>query len=698
MRKGIGEIQEENLNIVEKLNIVIRQIKIFIDNNDVKDFYDFLGTINDYRNVLCNAFSMFGYEKEKARIQYIFDVFDIYSAKTDLSMDSESIKVILEELLNLTEGLLQDKEGKRKTCNCCEEKVYYTRLSDFYCGERIKDNVKEHIPETLNKEEYLCPCCMASDRDRLIVAFLKQLGLEDVIDGEKFLQIAPSPAIEHWINANCPGIVYHSTDLFLDHVTFKSDVQNMSMIEDESYDYFVCSHVLEHVEDDKRAMRELHRILKKDGMGIFLEPIYLDIENIDEEWELPEEENWKRLGQGNYCRSYAKQELIERLEEAGFRVNLLGINFFGEKVFQECGLTGTSALYVLTKREQKLETLIEQRKEKRNILWDKPLVSVILPTYNHEKYVAEAIESVLNQTYDNYEFLVADDGSTDGTVAEILKYEDKIDQIHIFDLNTGGGQVVRFLQSIAKGKYIAMMHSDDAWASDKLMQQVIYLENHSDCVACFTGCKCFGENREDSVKGPFLMSNKKKEEWLRFFYDKGNCLSHPSILIYRDVYSKLLTESHAEMFRQLPDFWMWIKLIQKSEIHIIEKELTFFRVHEEGVNRNTSAHTRENLYRHLVEESYIWYDVIRKMDNGYFLKVFEDRLRKKDIDNEKEVMCEKLFVLLNARTMHTRKAALFYLYEIYQMEDIPQILEQEYGLSYVDIYKISGDYRVKNSD
>ena len=77
MRKGIGEIQEENLNIVEKLNIVIRKIKIFFDNNNVKDFHEYLGMIKDYRNVLCNAFSLLGYEKEKARIQHIFDVFDI---------------------------------------------------------------------------------------------------------------------------------------------------------------------------------------------------------------------------------------------------------------------------------------------------------------------------------------------------------------------------------------------------------------------------------------------------------------------------------------------------------------------------------------------------------------------------------------------------------------------------------------------
>ena len=173
--------------------------------------------------------------------------------------------------------------------------------------------------------------------------------------------------IEHWIYANCPALIYDSTDYYMDNVTFQSDIQNMSMISDESYDYFICSHVLEHVQDDRKAMRELYRILKDDGIGVFLVPVCLDIDRIEEEWGLTEAENWRRFGQGDHCRNYAGWEMTERLEEAGFTVYPLGKRFFGADVFKECGLTDTSTLYVLTK--QPVDLIDFTRTEKRKGIW-----------------------------------------------------------------------------------------------------------------------------------------------------------------------------------------------------------------------------------------------------------------------------------------------------------------------------------------
>ena len=149
-----------------------------------------------------------------------------------------------------------------------------------------------------------------------------------------------------------------------------------------------------------------------------------------------------------------------------------------------------------------------------------------------------------------------------------------------------------------------MMHSDDIWVPEKIRMQVIYLENHPECAACFTGCMLFDNEGNDLGNGPFMMMNKKKEEWFRYFYEYGNCLSHSSILIRRDIYMKILGRNTIR-FRQLPDFEAWINLVQKSEIHIIEKELTRFRWHTIGNYINTSAPSQENFFRNLVEESYI---------------------------------------------------------------------------------------------
>lgn len=477
----------------------------------------------------------------------------------------------------------------------------------------------------------------------------------------------------------------------MENVTFTSDIQNMKDIADESYDYIICSHVLEHVQDDRKAMRELFRILKQNGFCLFLVPIALDMKEIDEEWGLSEEENWRRFGQNDHCRRYAKQGLLERLQAEGFTVHALDKDFFGNALFYENGFTDTSVLYVLTKEQGDIQRLIQKKiKSREQEEETHPLVSVLMSAYNHEKYVGKAIESVLDQTYQNFEFLIADDCSADNTVEEILKYEDRIDEIHVFDENAYGR--TPFLCERAKGKYIAIIHSDDLWEKDKLKQQVLYMENHSEAAACFTGGLCIHEDGTPMDLELFLMENRKKEEWMRYFYYNGNCLSHPSVLIKREVYNYLLQQSWIGMFRQLPDFWIWMKLIQKHEIHVIERELIRFRFHESGTNMNTSARTKENGIRHANEECYLWYDTIKKMDNEYFLKSFRKELINKNANTAEEVLCEKFFVLNNSNKSYLHHAALFFLYDVFQDQKVMSVLETKYHFGFGDIYKISGTW------
>lgn len=588
--------------------------------------------------------------------------------------------------------IIEEYSMRKRVCACCGMQVMYKPLTSYYSiMKKSAGDYTETRPETLNRKEYTCSFCSCTDRDRMIVSFLSKLELDKASMGEKLLQIAPAKMIEHWIHGHCTKLTYHSTDLFMKDVTFQADVQNLCHVEDETYDYFICSHVLEHVQDDRKAMKELHRILKSDGLGIFLVPIDLSVKCTDEEWGLTEEENWKRFGQGDYCRKYARQDVVLRLKEAGFTVHELGKDYFGEKVFRECGLTDTSILYVLSKKPENIEELIERKKKLRCKQEDSnPLVSVILPTCNHEKYVEEAIESVLNQTYKNIEFLVADDGSTDGTVDKVLQYEDRIDQIHLFEENTGGN-TGNFLRELATGKYVAVMHSDDVWDKDKLTMQVEYMEAHPECGACFTGCTCIEENRNVSQTSMFKQINMSKEIWLRYFYEHGNCLAHPSLLIHRELYLELQKQCGARMFRQLPDFWMWINLVLKKDIHVIERNLAFFRLHEKGQNQNTSARNKDNMARHLVEESYIWYNIFKRMDKDTFVKAFGDRMIRKEALSNEEILCEKMFILLSPRTGYLKQAGIYFMYDICQMPGIYELLEEKYNWTRKDMAHVSGE-------
>lgn len=257
-------------------------------------------------------------------------------------------KDIMEELYRLTVEYLKDFEENIRQCSLCKEKVYYLPLPEEYNEYRIKYQIVEYRSETLNEKEYICPVCGSFDRERLIIAYLEQsqiLMLPDI----NVLQIAPSSAIENYLMTNYPALNYASGDLYMKDVTFQLDIQDMNMISDDSFDVFICSHVLEHVSDDRKALNELYRILKKDGWGILLVPIDLNVLETDEEVGCSEEENWRRFGQGDHVRKYAKQDFINRILDAGFSLDCLGKEFFGAKLFKDNGLSDTAVLYVLRK-------------------------------------------------------------------------------------------------------------------------------------------------------------------------------------------------------------------------------------------------------------------------------------------------------------------------------------------------------------
>jgi ubiquinone/menaquinone biosynthesis C-methylase UbiE len=132
-------------------------------------------------------------------------------------------------------------------------------------------------------------------------------------------------------------------------VTYKADIQDMNEIADNTYDVWICSHVLEHIPDDRKALSELYRILKPGGIGLLLVPLDLSREETDEENGCSEAENWRRFGQGDHVRAYAKKDFMNRVVQSGFGLQSLGREYFGDDMFNELGLTATSTIYVCRK-------------------------------------------------------------------------------------------------------------------------------------------------------------------------------------------------------------------------------------------------------------------------------------------------------------------------------------------------------------
>ncbi len=563
----------------------------------------------------------------------------------------DAIVLLIQQLSNIDKIM----KNYRAKCPCCGSKVQYLPLDSYYQEMKEKHGVlRESNPETLNRDRYFCPECHSSDRDRLIVSFMKKIRLPEAPEGTRVLQIAPSDVIDKWIQMWCPNVTCETTDLFMDGVTFKSDIQNMNTVSNETYDVIICSHVLEHVRDDRKALSELHRILKDDGEIIFLVPIDLNCDEIDEEWGLSEEENWRRFGQGDHCRLYSKAGLVERLEEH-FCVHQLTKDYFGNETFEDCGLIETSTLYVLTKNDNVVLEKGWTPDVDENLCENGPLVSVILPTYNHENYVARAVESVINQSYKNIEILVADDGSTDRTVDVLRKYSGYFSKEYYFDNNQRGRAM--FLARQATGKYIALMHSDDYWEPDKIAIQVKELEEKGGI--SLTWANYITDDGELIEDATFIEKNRSRIEWLRYLWDNGNCFCNPSCVMSRELY--LNAQKHGESSKQLPDYFKWIDFLQYTDINIVQHPLTKMGIHYNGKNANDSAPTKENRYRHVLEDGIHWMSVLNDMKDDLFISVFGDCFKGKDANSEEELMCEKYFLMIDSGKIGRENAAINYM-------------------------------------
>lgn len=202
--------------------------------------------------------------------------------------------------------------------------------------------------ETLNREGYLCPVCACSDRDRLYALWIQRwLNQHRRSAPPKLVDFAPSSGLARFLRKR---FQYRSADLFSPQADDQVDLQNMSAYTDGRFDAFLCSHVLEHVADDRKAMRELHRILAVGGWGIAMVPINSLASDTDEETEpLTARERLRRFGQADHVRFYSSGDFKRRLTTAGFRVELVKVDEVTGQDPAHFGLSPLSVLYIVHK-------------------------------------------------------------------------------------------------------------------------------------------------------------------------------------------------------------------------------------------------------------------------------------------------------------------------------------------------------------
>jgi glycosyltransferase involved in cell wall biosynthesis len=253
-------------------------------------------------------------------------------------------------------------------------------------------------------------------------------------------------------------------------------------------------------------------------------------------------------------------------------------------------------------------------------------ISVVLTSYNHEKFIRQSIESVLNQTYQDFEFIIVDDCSTDTSWDIISEYKRKYPAIITMrsECNTGGEIHKDIIRNCTTGDYIAVHHSDDVWMEDKLQRQVNIIQNMPECVAVFSNAGAIDDNGNDySDKNGFYydlfsVENRTRQEWLNYFFYHGNCLCHPSILVKKSAY---IDDGFSRNgLQQIPDLVKWIQLCKKHEIYVLPESLIKFRVHNDG--GNTSGMRAETQMRSATEMFLMLKEYVSIQDKEEFLKIF----------------------------------------------------------------------------
>lgn len=218
-----------------------------------------------------------------------------------------------------------------------------------------------------------------------------------------------------------------------------------------------------------------------------------------------------------------------------------------------------------------------------------PLVSIVTPLYNCEKYIEETIQSVFNQTYKNWEMIIVDDCSKDSGVKIVEKYKKLDKRVKLFcnRQNLGGAETRNEAIKKAQGKYIAFLDSDDIWKKDKLEKQIKFMEKNNYDFS-HTEYERIGEKNE---KLNIFSKISKKIDYKTLLYQNTiGCLT----AIYN---AEKLGKIYMPNIRTGQDYALWLEVLKKTKYaYGLQENLAEYRVRKGSLSKNKIKKIK-NLYR-----------------------------------------------------------------------------------------------------
>lgn len=208
---------------------------------------------------------------------------------------------------------------------------------------------------------------------------------------------------------------------------------------------------------------------------------------------------------------------------------------------------------------------------------EKELISIITPTYNCAKFIGKTIESVLNQTYQNWEMIIVDDASKDNTEEVVSTYKDERIKYIKLEENGGAAKARNRAMEEAKGNYMAFVDSDDLWKSDKLEKQIKYMKenNYNFC------CTAYEQIDEEGNKLDRIIKTKKKADYNRILLD---CPVGNSTVMYN---VDKLGKFEVPNIRKRNDDALWLQILKKEKyIYGMDEVLMEYRIRQNSISSN----------------------------------------------------------------------------------------------------------------
>jgi glycosyltransferase involved in cell wall biosynthesis len=201
-----------------------------------------------------------------------------------------------------------------------------------------------------------------------------------------------------------------------------------------------------------------------------------------------------------------------------------------------------------------------------------PKISVVMPIYNRREFLEEAIQSILNQSYVDFEFIIINDGSTDNSKSVVSQFEDNrivyVENQKNIGVSASANKGIR----LAKGEYIARMDSDDISLPDRLEAQLKFLEKNKEIALCGSWIRTFGEGKTCIMRVP------KDHDIIKCYMLFSNVIWQPTIMVRKNI---LLDNNfyYNPEYVNGEDYDLWARILKRYKVANLEKVLLCYRIH-----------------------------------------------------------------------------------------------------------------------